>query len=122
MAAPNLLPALAPRAPNIDRHHHALAVRVTDGRSAVWANCNSRVSVAAGREANAVPTVRAGREDDVDVCEVDREDRMGLRDEELRPGGAGPEQRGVDAAASRTCHVEVAMRWPSPVSSSWMRR
>jgi hypothetical protein len=41
--------------------------------------------------------VEAAEEGGVDVCEVDREDRVGLRGEELSPGGAGPVRSGVDA-------------------------
>ncbi|WP_147256491.1 hypothetical protein [Pseudonocardia hierapolitana] len=33
----------------------------------------------------------------VDVGEVDREDRLGLRGEELSPGRSGPSRCGVDA-------------------------
>ena len=35
----------------------------------------------------------------VDVGEVDREDRVGLRGEELSPGLAGPQRSGIDATA-----------------------
>ena len=41
--------------------------------------------------------VEAAQEDGVDVGEVDREDRVGLRGQELSPGRAGPSRGGVDA-------------------------
>ena len=41
--------------------------------------------------------VEAAQEDGVDVGEVDREDRVGLRGEELSPGRAGPSRGGVEA-------------------------
>jgi hypothetical protein len=40
--------------------------------------------------------VEAAEEDGVDVGEVDREDRVGLRGEELSPGRAGASWSGVD--------------------------
>jgi hypothetical protein len=43
--------------------------------------------------------VEAAQEDGVDVGEVDREDRVGLRGEELSPGRAGASLRGVEAGA-----------------------
>jgi len=41
--------------------------------------------------------VEAAEEDGVDVGEVDREDRVSLRGQELSPGWAGPLGSGVDA-------------------------
>ena len=41
--------------------------------------------------------VEASEEDGVDVGEVDRADRVGLRGEELSPGRAGPRGSGIDA-------------------------
>jgi hypothetical protein len=41
--------------------------------------------------------VEAAQEDGVDVGEVDREDRVGLRAEELRPGRTGSSWRGVES-------------------------
>ena len=41
--------------------------------------------------------VEAAQEDGVDVGEVDREDRVGLRGEELSPGRSGPSRGGIDA-------------------------
>ena len=41
--------------------------------------------------------VEAAQEDGVDVGEVDREDRVGLRGEELPPGRVGPSRGGVEA-------------------------
>jgi hypothetical protein len=41
--------------------------------------------------------VKAAQEDGVDVGEVDREDRVGLRGEELAPGRSGSLRGGVDA-------------------------
>jgi hypothetical protein len=43
--------------------------------------------------------VEAAEEDGVDVGEVDREDRVGLRRQEVSPGRAGPQGSGIDAAA-----------------------
>jgi len=40
--------------------------------------------------------VEAAQEDGVDVGEVDREDRMGLRGQELSPGRPGPSGRGIE--------------------------
>ena len=41
--------------------------------------------------------VEAAQEDGVDVGEVDREDRLGLRGQELAPGRSGPARSGIDA-------------------------
>ena len=41
--------------------------------------------------------VEAAQEDGVDVGEVDREDRVGLRGQELSPGRAGPSGRGIES-------------------------
>jgi hypothetical protein len=41
--------------------------------------------------------VEAAQEDGVDVGEVDGEDRVGLRGEELSPGWSGPLRGGIDA-------------------------
>jgi hypothetical protein len=43
--------------------------------------------------------VEAAQEDDVDVGEVDGEDRLGLRGEELSPGRAGPSRCRVEAGS-----------------------
>jgi hypothetical protein len=42
--------------------------------------------------------VEAAQEDGVDVGEVDREDRVGLRAQELAPGRSGPLRSGIDAS------------------------
>ena len=41
--------------------------------------------------------VEAAQEDGVDVGEVDREDRVGLRGQELSPGRPGPSGRGIES-------------------------
>jgi hypothetical protein len=41
--------------------------------------------------------VEAAQEHGVDVGEVDREDRVGLRGEELSPGRSRPQRGGIDA-------------------------
>jgi hypothetical protein len=41
--------------------------------------------------------IEAPQEDGVDVGEVDREDRLGLRGQELSPGRSGPARSGVEA-------------------------
>ena len=67
--------------------------------------------------------VKAAQEDGVDVGEVDGEDRVGLRGEELSPGGSGPLRGGVDARGLEIIHTaEAATWWPSPTSSPWMQR
>ena len=67
--------------------------------------------------------VEAAQEDGVDVGEVDREDRVGLRGQELAPGRPGPSRAGSMPAAFRIVHtVDAATWWPSPTSSPWMRR
>jgi hypothetical protein len=43
--------------------------------------------------------VEAAQEDGVDVGEVDREDRVGLRGEKLSPGRAGPSRRRIEPGA-----------------------
>jgi hypothetical protein len=43
--------------------------------------------------------VEAAQEDGVDVGELDREDRLRLRGQELSPGRAGPLRGGVDAGS-----------------------
>jgi hypothetical protein len=45
--------------------------------------------------------VEAAQEDGVDVGEVDREDRVGLRGQELPPGSSGPSRAGSMPAAFR---------------------
>ena len=40
--------------------------------------------------------VEAAQEHGIDVGEVDREDRMGLRGQELSPGRPGPSGRGIE--------------------------
>jgi hypothetical protein len=47
--------------------------------------------------------VEAAEEDGVDVGEVDREDRVGLRGQELSPGRAGALRGGVDASVLQDC-------------------
>jgi hypothetical protein len=42
--------------------------------------------------------IEQAEEDGVDVGEVDREDRVGLRGEELSPGRSGPLRGGVDVS------------------------
>ena len=67
--------------------------------------------------------VQAAQEDGVDVGEVDGEDRVGLRGQELLPGRSGPPWCGVVPAAFRIFQtVDAAIGWPSPTSSPWMRR
>jgi hypothetical protein len=52
------------------------------------------------------------------VGEVDGEDRVGLRGEELSPGWAGLSWGGVDPGAFKIVQtVEAATGWPSPISS-----
>jgi hypothetical protein len=54
--------------------------------------------------------VEAAQEHGIDVGEVDREDRMGLRGQELSPGRPGPSGRGIeprflqDLPDGRGCH------------------
>jgi hypothetical protein len=67
--------------------------------------------------------VEVVQEDGVDVGEVDGQDRVGLRGEELAPGRSGPLGCGIDSADFKIFHtVEAAIWWPSPISSPWMRR
>jgi hypothetical protein len=67
--------------------------------------------------------VETAEKDGVDVGEVDREDRVSLRRQELPPGRAGPQGSGVDAGGREDLQtVEAAIGWPSPTSSPWMRR
>jgi hypothetical protein len=40
--------------------------------------------------------VEAAQEDGVDVGEIDREDRVGLRGQELPPAGTGSSGRGIE--------------------------
>ena len=40
--------------------------------------------------------IEAAQKDGVDVGEVDREDRLGLRGQELSPGRPGPARSGID--------------------------
>ena len=66
--------------------------------------------------------VEAGQEDGVDVGEVDGEDRVGLRREELSPRRAGPRGAGSRLAPLKISHaVEAVTRWPSPISSPCVR-
>jgi hypothetical protein len=63
--------------------------------------------------------VKAAQEDGVDVREIDREDGVGLRAEELRPGRAGSSWRGIESAVLQDVFqtVEAATEWPSPTNS-----
>jgi hypothetical protein len=55
--------------------------------------------------------IEAAQEDGVDVGEVDREDRVGLRGQELAPGRSGPARSGVDArAAAKSRWMGVELR------------
>jgi len=67
--------------------------------------------------------VEAAEEDGVDVGEIDREYRVGLRGE--KPRQVGPDWRGagsMPAVFKILDTVEAATRWLSPTSSPWMRR
>jgi hypothetical protein len=67
--------------------------------------------------------VEPAEEDGVDVGEVDGEDRVGLRGEELCPGRSGPQWGRIDAGAFKIVQtVEAVTQWPSPTSSPWIRR
>ena len=64
--------------------------------------------------------IETAQEDRVDVREVDREDRVGLRGEELSPGRSGSLRGGAGSMPTffkifQT--VEAATRWPRPTSS-----
>jgi hypothetical protein len=62
--------------------------------------------------------VETTQEQGIDVGEVDREDRVGLRGEELSPGRPRPSPCGSRPSALRIAHtVDAAIRWPSPTSS-----
>jgi hypothetical protein len=64
----------------------------------------------------------AAQEYGVDVGEVDHEDRVGLRREELSPGGPGPSGAGSSPALFKMFQtVEAATEWPRRTSSPWMR-
>jgi hypothetical protein len=53
--------------------------------------------------------VEAAQEDGVDVGEVDREDGVGLRGQELSPGRTGPSWRGIQPACFKIIQtVEAA--------------
>jgi hypothetical protein len=43
--------------------------------------------------------IEGAQEDGIDVGEVDREDRLGLRRQKLSPGRAGPSRGGIEAGA-----------------------
>jgi hypothetical protein len=68
--------------------------------------------------------VQAAEQDGVDVGEVDRKDRMGLRAarncRQVGPDRLGAGSRPAVVTIRQT--VEAATRWPSPRSSPWMRR
>ena len=62
--------------------------------------------------------VEAALEDGVGVGEVDGEDRVGLRGEELSPRRAGRRGAGSRSAPLKIFPtVEAATSWPSPTSS-----
>jgi hypothetical protein len=66
--------------------------------------------------------VEATQEDGVDMGEVEGEDRVGLRGQELSPGRPCSSWRGSSPASFRIFQtVEAATVWPSPISSPWMR-
>ena len=51
-----------------------------------------------------------------------REDRVGLRGQELPPGGIGSSGRRIQPAFLRIVQmVEAATAWPRPTNSPWMR-
>jgi hypothetical protein len=64
--------------------------------------------------------VEAAQEHGVDVGEVDGEDGVGLRGQELAPGRGGAGSSPAFFMIFQT--VEAATAWPSPTSSPWMRR
>lgn len=67
--------------------------------------------------------VEAAQEHGVDVGEVDCEDRVGLRRQELPPGRTGPPRGGSNPAVLRMFQtVEAATVWPRPISSPWILR
>jgi hypothetical protein len=58
------------------------------------------------------------QEDGVDVGEIDREDGVGVRAEELRPGRANRRGAGSSPASFTIFQtVEAAAEWPSPTNS-----
>ena len=62
--------------------------------------------------------VEAAQEDRVDVGEVDREDRLGLRGQELPPGRPGPAGCWIEPRALKIFQtVEAATVWPRPANS-----
>ena len=62
--------------------------------------------------------VEAAQEDGVDVGEVDGEDRVGLRGQELSPGRPGPSGSRIESRVLKIFQtVEAATGWPSPISS-----
>jgi hypothetical protein len=66
--------------------------------------------------------VEAAQEEGVDVGEVDREDRVGLRGQELSPGRPAPLWGGSMPAFFKIVHtVDAATEWPRPISSPWIR-
>ena len=67
--------------------------------------------------------VEAAQEDGVDVGEVDREDGVGLRCQELSPGRIGPSWRGIEPRFLEDLpDGRGATGWPRPISSPWILR
>ena len=66
--------------------------------------------------------VEAAQEHGINVGEVNREDRMGLRGQELSPGRTDRRGAGSSPAPFKIFQtVEAATAWPRPISSPWMR-
>ena len=67
--------------------------------------------------------VEAAQENGVNVGEVDREDRLGVRGQELAPGRSGPSRSRIKAGFLRIVQtVDAASWWPRLISSPWIRR
>jgi len=62
--------------------------------------------------------VEAAQENGVNVGEVDREDRLGVRGQELAPGRSGPSRSRIKAGFLRIVQtVDAVSWWPRLISS-----
>src|ERR1019366_4871140 len=103
---------------------HDQVTRLLSGPFAGWMQGHSEDTDAPGRVLYHGQDLGLGAVEQVDGEEVARQDRLGPRTQELRPGRPGSAAaRGRSRRSSEISHgVEAATFTPRPASSRWIRR